>query len=173
MPRSGHTLLPLSQCVCLCLYDSFSPFVHCLLCPKFYFAHYSPLWVMCGASWYWQSQKQSHIFTLCFSISLSPSPQTLLTPFSPSGGNVALRAGITHEGWCRLDLATLAKEGQISYCIMHLTTGINCNASWSWSHTSQGYLQILLFLYLSNIWDIQYIHFHLAKEIWILMRVTE
>lgn len=38
MPRSGHTLLPLCQWVCVCVFMTLSlPFAHCLVCPKFYF----------------------------------------------------------------------------------------------------------------------------------------
>lgn len=76
-----------------------------------------PFWTFSSQSYVWKTDTQSHTMPL---ISLPPfPPHFYLLSF---GGNMAFRAGITHERWCRLDLPTLGEDDKISYMNMHITT---------------------------------------------------
>lgn len=93
----SHT--PPPESVCLCFYDSFSPFARCLLCPKFYFELNSPPCVTMEHLDV-ESETVTHIHTMLL-IFLSPFPPISTTSFSlpvvktwPPGQGLFIRDGV-------------------------------------------------------------------------------
>lgn len=169
----SHTLFPQNLCMCLCLYPSFSPFfARCSLCPKFLLWPNSPLWVMCGALWYSKSQKLSHTLTLRFPrLCLGPFPYSLCLLFLSQQWKYGLEGRDYSEGMLRVCPTYLLwgrrGEALISYCIIHLITGINCNAA------SRSLIGILAdFFIYRQMFEMGFhniLALYLAKEITILM----